>query len=202
MRRALLRIPLLLVGFLLSDLASAQPAIPDGAYNLWLAEQPIPSVPLFGARIAGAAHYRNFDAKATLAFFCRADSGPKSAIRADLAVDVKVLGFDSDPYEGPSATMNGPAAIVIGDRSATEKPKPVIQRPVGGFFGDGGAFDTGTPFIFSFSGLPMAQWMESSMRGKTLTITLPSAKSDAPLTFHFRLPEDDAVLKRTLAPCL
>ena len=198
MGRSFLLALLLLTGLLLPGLANAQ-AMPDGAYNIWLAEQFDPPAPLYDARIAGAAHYGHFDAKAPLAFFC-GTGGPKSGVWAKLAMDVKALDFDNDPYEGPSATMNGPVTIMIGDPSVPKKPS--IQRPVSGFFSDGGLFDTGTPFIFSFCGLPMAQWVVPAMHSKTLAFTRPSAKHDMPIAFHFRRPEDDAVLERVITLCL
>jgi hypothetical protein len=89
----------------------AQSAIPPGKFNLWLAEQPIPEAPLFQARIAGVASYKNYKATATLAFACRTDGG---RVWADLVVDPKTIGFDADPYEGPDATAGGLIVLTSG----------------------------------------------------------------------------------------
>ncbi|MCO5784525.1 hypothetical protein [Citrobacter meridianamericanus] len=198
MYRALLLTPFLLANLLLPCQTYAQD-IPEGTYNLWLAEQPISGVRLFKARIAGSAHYGKFDTHATLALVC-GTGGSKSGVQAELAVDVRPLAFDTDPYEGPGATTSGPVNITVGVRPPPDKPS--ISRPVAGFFSDGGPFDTGMPFIFSFRDLPMKQWVAPAMRGQMLTFTLPSAKPGSPLTFRFLWPEDDTVLKRVVTPCL
>ena len=116
-------------------------ASPHGSANLWLFEQPEQAAPLYRARIAGTATYQNYTAHATLAFACRTDGG---RVSMELVIDPKALGFDTNPYEGPDATAHGP--IVVSDTAALS-----VKLKVGGWYGDGGAFNVGTPFVFGAS---------------------------------------------------
>lgn len=169
-------------------------AIPDGVYNAWLAERPVPQAPLFRARIAGVARYGHYESGATLAFSCRSDT---AGVNVELALDPKPLAFDTDPYEGPDATVHGPIVITSGSEAAT-------QHKVSGWYGEGGPFDTGTPFIFGFS-LGMAQlksWTAATTRGQSLRIEVPAPASDATLVAQFRWPDDDTVFQHVMAPCL
>ena len=172
----------------------AQSAIPPGTFNLWLAEQPIPEAPLFQARIAGVASYKNYEATATLAFACRTDGG---RVWADLVVDPKTIGFDADPYEGPDATAGGPIVITSGSDAA-------IRSKVSGSYGDGGPFNTGTPFRFQFAPdqAAVARWSQAGARGKPLHIVVPAASGGTGMTVDFRWPDDDGVFRQVVAPCL
>lgn len=172
----------------------AQSAIPAGKFNAWLQEQPAPQAPLYRVRMAGVASYKTYRSNATLAFSCRGDA---PHVSAELTFDPKTLGFDIDPYEGPDATASGPITLTSGSDAA-------VRIKVGGWFGDGGPFDTGTPFLFGFQ-LDSAQvkrWTADSTHGQSLHIEVPSAKGGAPLTMTFRWPDDDAVFKQAMMPCL
>lgn len=176
--------------------ASAQHAVPSGPANLWLLEQPVPAAPLNRARIAGTASYGNYTSNATLAFACRADGG---RVSMELVIDPKALAFDTDPYEGPDATAHGPITVSAGSGAA-------VHLDVSGWYGDGGAFNVGTPFVFGASSGNMdviaRHGLASEDAGKPLTIDVPSAKGGKHLLASFRWPDDDAVLKRVITPCL
>jgi hypothetical protein len=181
-----------LVLALLPALASAQHAIPDNDYNVWLLEKASLG-PVVSARMAGVASYNHFQATATLAFSCY----PTAPVSVELAVGVQNLGFNTDPYEGPSATTDGPITL------SPTGSAPGMKANVSGFFGDGGPFDTGTPFVFGLR-LPAAQikpWLADAVRGQPLHITVPAAKGGAPMTVEFRWPQDNSVLKRVVGPC-
>ena len=168
-------------------------ASPQGAANLWLFEQPEQAAPLYRARIAGTASYQQYSANATLAFACRSDGGHVSM---ELVIDPKALGFDTDPYEGPDATAHGPMLV-------TQSASPTIRLAVGGWYGDGGAFNVGTPFIFGVStGNVDALVRQGLAGGGTLTLDLPAAKGGKTLKVVFRWPDDSGVLKRVVTPCL
>ena len=168
-------------------------ATPHGAANLWLLEQPEQAAPLYRARIAGNASYQHYTANATLAFACRTDGG---RISMELVIDPKALGFDTDPYEGPDATAHGPV-IVMG------APATPVKLKVGGWYGDGGAFNVGTPFVFGSSTGDLAVVAKQGLAGGgALTVEVPSAKGGEKLTATFRWPDDSGVLKRVVAPCL
>lgn len=168
-------------------------ATPHGAANLWLLEQPEQAAPLYRARIAGNASYQHYTANATLAFACRTDGG---RISMELVIDPKALGFDTDPYEGPDATAHGPV-IVMG------APATPVKLKVGGWYGDGGAFNVGTPFVFGSSTGDLAVVAKQGLAGGgALTVEVPSAKGGEKLTATFRWPDDSGVLKRVVTPCL
>lgn len=189
----LLLLAALLAGCALAPV-HAQSAIPEGKYNLWLAEQAAPQAPLYLARMAGVVGYKSFKANATLAFGCRSDGGDVSA---ELVIDPHSLGFDADAYEGPGAPASGPIVITSGDDGA-------VRIRVSGSYGDGGPFNTGTPFRFQF--MPgrstVARWLTSGTRGKNLRIAVPAASGGEPMTVMFRWPDDDTVLRRVVMPCL
>ncbi|QNJ99737.1 hypothetical protein [Dyella telluris] len=174
--------------------AHAQSAIPEGKYNLWLAEQAAPQAPFYLARMAGVASYKSFRANATLAFGCRTDGGEVSA---ELVVDPQALGFDADPYEGPGAPASGPIALTSGDDRA-------VRIKVSGSYGDGGPFNTGTPFRFNFmpGKAALARWTQGATRGKNLRIVVPASSGAEAMTVMFRWPDDDAVFRRVVTPCL
>lgn len=168
-------------------------APPHGAANLWLFEQPEQAAPLYRARIAGSASYQHFTANATLAFACRTDGG---RVSMELVIDPKALGFDTDPYEGPDATAHGP--IVVTGGSA-----PSIKLKVSGWYGDGGAFNVGTPFVFGVSTGDVDAVAKQGFAGAgTLKVDLPAAKGGEMLKATFRWPDDSAVLNRVVTPCL
>jgi hypothetical protein len=168
-------------------------ATPHGAANLWLFEQPEQAAPLYRARIAGSATYQNYTANATLAFACRTDGGPVSM---ELVIDPKALGFDTDPYEGPDATAHGPLVV-------TSASVPPIKLKVSGWYGDGGAFNVGTPFVFGASTGEIGAVAKQGLAGAgNLILTLPAVKGGETLKATFRWPDDSAVLKRVVTPCL
>lgn len=168
-------------------------ARPHGAANLWLFEQPEQAAPLYRARIAGSATYQHYTANATLAFACRTDGG---RVSMELVIDSKALGFDTDPYEGPDATAHGPIVV-------TGSPATPVRLTVGGWYGDGGAFNVGTPFVFGVSTGDVGAVAKQGFAGTgTLTVEVPAAKGGEMLKAAFRWPDDSAVLKRVVAPCL
>ncbi|MDR3443893.1 MULTISPECIES: hypothetical protein [unclassified Dyella] len=177
-----------------STTAFAQSAIPTGKFNAWLHEKPVPEAPLYRARMAGVASYKTYHANATMAFNCRTDS---AHVSAELTFDPKVLGFDTDPYEGPDATASGPITVTSGNDAP-------VRIKVGGWFGDGGPFDTGTPFLFGFSldDALVRHWTADTTRGHNLRIEVPAAKGGGSMTVAFRWPDDDAVFKQVVLPCL
>jgi hypothetical protein len=174
--------------------AFAQSAIPAGKFNAWLYEQPVPQAPLYRARMAGVASYKTYQSNATLAFNCRTDT---PHVSAELAFDPKTLGFDADPYEGPDATSSGPITVTNGSDAA-------VRLKVSGWYGSGGPFDTGTPFVFGFqpNDAQMKRWIADVNRGQALRIVVPAAKGGTPMTVTFRWPDDDAVLKQVVTPCI
>ncbi|WP_109123472.1 hypothetical protein [Dyella sp. C11] len=182
--------------FLWLSMASAQSAIPSGAANLWLFEQPVQAAPLYRARIAGTATYPPYTGNATLAFACRADGG---SLSMELVIDPKALGFDTDPYEGPDAMAHGPVTVSTAGSDA-------VKLKVSGWFGDGGAFNVGTPFIFGASSGDISavaqQGATESAHGQVVTIEVPANAGGKPMTATFRWPDDNAVLKRVITPCL
>lgn len=166
---------------------------PHGAANLWLLEQPEQAAPLYRARIAGTASYQQYSANATLAFACRNDGGHVSM---ELVIDPKALGFDTDPYEGPDATAHGPMVVALS-------APPAVKLAVGGWYGDGGAFNVGTPFVFGMStGNIDAVVRQGLAGGGTLSLELPAAKGGKTLKATFRWPDDSGVLKHVVKPCL
>jgi hypothetical protein len=178
-------------------LAIATPArafsdIPDGPYNLWLVEHPVPTAPLYRARIAGVASYQRYQGGATIAFSCRRDT---PGVIVELAFNPTPLDFDADPYEGPDATAHGPIIITSGHA-------PASSQRVSGRYGDGGPFDTGTPFIFGFS--PSVAQVQSwtAARGQSLRVEVPAPAGGTPLTMQFRWPDDNAAFVRVVSPCL
>lgn len=181
---------LLLPWLTLSVPVHTSSASPAGAANLWLFEQPEPAAPLYRARIAGIASYQQYTANATLAFVCRSDGGHVSM---ELVIDPKALGFDTDPYEGPDATAHGPLAVT----------SPAVKLMVNGWYGDGGAFNVGTPFVFGVStGNVDAVARQALVGHGTLSMELPAAKGGKALKLAFRWPDDSSVLKRVITPCL
>lgn len=168
-------------------------AAPHGAANLWLFEQPEQAAPLYRARIAGSASYQHYTTNATLAFACRTDGGHVSM---ELVIDPKALGFDTDPYEGPDATAHGPMVV-------TGSSAPPVKLKVGGWYGDGGAFNVGTPFVFGVSTGDVDAVAKQGLAGtEAVTVELPAAKGGEKLKATFRWPDDSAVLKRVVTPCL
>lgn len=168
-------------------------ATPHGAANLWLFEQPEQAAPLYRARMAGSATYQHYTANATLAFACRTDGG---RVSMELVIDPRALGFDTDPYEGPDATAHGP--IVVTGTSA-----PPARLKVGGWYGDGGAFNVGTPFVFGVSTGDVDAVAKQGLAGSgSVTLAIPAAKGGDSLKATFRWPDDSGVLKRVVTPCL
>lgn len=174
---------------LLPVLAMAQ--APSQTPPAWLVEKPYALQPVPGVRMAGMASYKGYQGNTTLALHCY-KNGP---VRAELVIDPKQLGFDSDPYEGPDATAHGPVTVSIGDTPAT-------KHDVSGWFGDGGPFNVGTPFLFGFTlSKAEAQQWAAAKPGQSLRIVVPAAQAASTLTAEFRWPEDNAPFKRVVAPC-
>ncbi|OWT73766.1 hypothetical protein CEY04_09960 [Achromobacter sp. HZ28] len=118
----------------------------------------------------------------------------------ELAVEPTRFGFKTDDYEGPDATFSGPVTFANdGD--------PAVAFEVAGWFGDGGPFDTGIPFIFGVNrgaalDSAVRRWLAPHAVGKMLNVTVPAADKGAPLTVQFRWPDDDAVFRRVVSMCL
>lgn len=164
-------------------------ASPHGAANLWLFEQP-EQAPLYRARIAGTASYQQYSANATLAFVCRSDGGHVSM---ELVIDPKALGFDTDPYEGPDASAHGPMVV----------SSPSVKLALSGWYGDGGAFNVGTPFIFGVSTGNVDAVARQGLAGHgVLSLEIPAVKGGKALKAVFNWPDDSGVLKRVVMPCL
>jgi hypothetical protein len=106
-----------LLALLAATPARAFSDIPGGPYNLWLVEHPVPTAPLYRARIAGIASYQRYQGGATIAFGCRRDT---AGVIVELAFNPKSLNFDADSYEGPDATAHGPIIIASGNAAASQ----------------------------------------------------------------------------------
>lgn len=163
----------------------------------WLLEH-TSTAPIYRARMAGVSNYlSNSQGSATLAFGCRADT---PGVFLELAFDPARSGFNTDPYEGPDASMSGPLTFVNGS-------DPAVGFRVAGWFGEGGPFDTGTPFIFGVNrsdalDAQIRHWLAPRTAGQRLQVTVPAAAKGAPMTLQFRWPGDDSVFRRVVTMCL
>ncbi|ALM81979.1 hypothetical protein [Bordetella sp. N] len=163
----------------------------------WVLERDA-AAPLYRARMAGQTHYlKNSPGNATLAFGCRPDT---PGVFLELAFDPARLGFKTDDYEGPDATLSGPITFAGGNG-------PALAFPVAGWFGDGGPFDTGIPFIFGVNrgaavDAQIRRWLAPSIRGQALQVTIPAADKGEPLIVQFRWPDDDAIFRRVVSMCV
>jgi len=164
----------------------------------WLLEHDAEVPKLYGARMAGVAHYlKNSPGHATLVFSCRTDA---PGVTMELSVEPTRFGFKTDDYEGPDATFSGPVTFANGG-------DPALGFEVAGWFGDGGPFDTGIPFIFGVNrgaalDAAVRRWLVPHAAGQMLNVTVPAADKGAPLTVQFRWPDDDAVFRRVVSMCL
>lgn len=171
--------------------AMAGQAVPLGNddVNVWLIDQSGPSPWI--ARLAGTVRYDRYEGHATLGFSCVENAG--GAVSMELAFQPSLLGFDTDPYEGPDATASATLTFSSGSSSP-------VRVQTSGFYGDGGRFDTGTPFVFAarVPGEAMRRW--SASPGEPLLIVFPAARSR--FAAEFRWPADSARLLRVIGPCL
>jgi hypothetical protein len=163
----------------------------------WLLEHAGPA-PIYRARMAGVSSYlNNSPGNATLAFACRSDT---PGVSLELAFDPARFGFKTDDYEGPDATLSGPITFASGS-------DPAVGFRVAGWFGEGGPFDTGLPFIFGVNrssalDAQVRRWLSPGTAGQILKITVPAADKGKPLTMQFRWPNDDTVFRRVASMCL
>lgn len=168
---------------------AAEQAARDDDLNVWLIDSD--GSPVRIARIAGTVHYGTYQAHATLGFQCGQGGG--RVVPVELAFNASAVGFDTDPYEGPAAKVSAQLTFASGSSA------PVKLR-TSGFYGIGGRFDTGTPFVFAtrVSSDSMRTW--SAAHGEPLRMTFPAAKGL--FTAEFRWPADNVALLRVIGPCL
>lgn len=165
------------------------------AHPLWLLERPYPDSPMLTTRTFGDSAYGDFHTNANLEISCHPQN---PAASLTLQISPQALGFDSDPYEGPDASANGPLRITAGTRAA-------IEVLANGVWTQGGAFQVGTIFALS-ADVPqteLAYWASDASRGQTLTLSLAPARAGGkPLTATFILPDNNIALKKAVQPCL
>lgn len=194
------------VGRLLAVCALAMPFMPLTAHaeqsqavesSGWLLEHAGPA-PIYRARMAGTSNYlNNSPGNATLAFVCRSDT---PGVSLELAFDPSRFGFKTDDYEGPDATLSGPLTFASGS-------DPAVGFRVAGWFGEGGPFDTGLPFIFGVNrsaalDKQVRRWLSAGTAGQVLKLAVPAADKGEPMTMQFRWPNDDAVFRRVVSMCV
>lgn len=137
----------------------------------------------------GDSAYGDYHVNATLQIDCSPES--KKA-RLTLQIAPTSLGFDSDPFEGPDATANGPLHITTGTR-------PSVEHRVSGSWTAGGAFQVGDVFSISteIAAPELDYWLSDASRGQPLKLLLAPAETDGkPLTATFLLPQDNERLKQ------
>lgn len=144
------------------------------------------------AKVKGVAAYHGRQTKAILELDCLRDAGE---IAIWFHFSPKDLNFDSNPFEGPSATATGPIKLMIG------------ANPVKSYRTDG-IWSASEKDMFSFSvsqasKKEFADWTNPDLRGKQIRASIPSTKKgEGSLVFSFALPNDDAKLRKVIAPCL
>lgn len=161
---------------------------------VWLLEQPYADNPLLTARTFGDSAYGDYHVNASLQISCHPQN---QAAGFTLQIAPVSLGFDSNPFEGPDATADGPLRITAGARTTNYR--------VSGFWTHGGVFQVGTIFAIttSISRDELAQWASDASRGHPLKLSLDPAKAgDKQLTATFSLPENNDGLKAVIQPCL
>jgi len=165
------------------------------AHPVWLLEQPDAKNPLLTARTFGDSAYGDFHVNATLQVSCYPQS---QKARFTLQIAPASLGFDSDPFEGPDATANGPLNITTGTRTT-------VDHRVSGSWTSGGTFQVGSLFSISTDIPPpeLDYWVGDASRGQSLNLSLAPAKAgDKRLTATFSLPENNDGLKQVIQLCL
>ncbi|WP_395607127.1 hypothetical protein [Pseudomonas sp. B22129] len=165
------------------------------AHPVWLLERPYPDGPMLTARTFGDSAYGDFHTNANLEISCHPQN---PAASLTLHISPQSLGFDSDPFEGPDASANGPLRITAGTRAA-------IEVSANGVWTHGGVFQVGTIFALN-ADIPRAElayWASGASRGQTLTVSLaPALAGGKPLTATFTLPKNNNTLKTAIQPCL
>lgn len=165
------------------------------AHPVWLLEQPYADNPMLTARTYGDSAYGDFHVNATLLVSCHPQT---QGAGLTLQIAPAALGFDSDPFEGPDATANGPLHITTGKRTT-------VDHRVSGIWTYGGAFQVGTIFAID-TRIPrdeLAYWASDASRGQPLKLLLAPANAGAkPLTAIFSLPQSNDGLKQVIQPCL
>lgn len=169
--------------------AAEQAAHGDEDLNIWLIDRDGSSGRV--ARIAGTVHYGAYEAHATLGFQCGKGGG--RVVPVELAFNAATVGFDTDPYEGPAATASAQLTFASGSSSP-------VKLGASGFYGVGGRFDTGTPFVFATRVSRESMRGGSAARGEPLHMTFPTAKGM--FKAEFRWPADNAPLLKVIGPCL
>ncbi|WP_414873722.1 MULTISPECIES: hypothetical protein [unclassified Pseudomonas] len=165
------------------------------AHPVWLLEQPYADNPMLTARTYGDSAYGDYHVNATLLVSCHPQTQG-----AGLALQIApaALGFDSDPFEGPDATADGPLRITIGKLTT-------VDHQVSGSWNYGGFFQVGAIFAIS-TRIPRAElayWASDASRGQSLNLSLAPAKAgDKRLTAAFSLPENNDGLKQVIQRCL
>ncbi|MGR3885780.1 hypothetical protein FW764_02175 [Pseudomonas sp. 1152_12] len=171
-------------------------AIITPAHPVWLIERPDTDSPMLTtARTFGDSAYDDFHTKASLEISCHPRS-PTAGLALQIAP--QMLGFDTDPFEGPDANASGPLRITTGTRTA-------IELAVNGVWTYAGSFQIGTIYALN-SQVPrdeLAYWASDASRGQTLKLVLaPAIAGGKPLTAVFTLPANNNGLKKALQPCL
>jgi hypothetical protein len=175
-----------LAALCLSPFAAAGIEVIQPVHPVWLLEQPYAESALLTARTFGDSAYGDYRVNATLQISC------SQTARLTLQIAPASLGFDSDPFEGPDATADGPLQITTGTR-------PSVEHRVSGSWTAGGAFQVGDLFSIS-TDMPAPElkyWLSDASRGQPLKLALAPAKTGGkPLTATFSLPQDNQGLKR------
>lgn len=131
------------------------------------------------AHTFGDSAYNRYKANTTLTIACT-----KGIARLSVSVDVKGLGFDSNPYEGPDATKNGPLVLTTGQR-------PPVSHGVSGSWGVGSLYQVGPIFVFD-AAVPseeLATWLADGTSGQIVRGELGG------MTFTFKWPSNVEALR-------
>ena len=168
---------LLLVALLFAEIPAAEPTQP-----LWLLERTNAS--WLTARTFGTSAYKRFTANTSLGLTC---SGPRAILR--IVVDVKALGFDSDPFEGPDARNRWPLLLTTANGTA-------VSHDVAGYWGAPEMYQVGSQFVFETTVPPveLGRWLADETRGQTVSGHLGE------MTFTFTWPRNVEVLRAACKP--
>lgn len=165
------------MNILLLALAVAAPAVATPTDPLWVLQRTNNANTT--VRTFGESAHKNYKANAALSISCS-----EAAATLTLEVDVKALGFESDPYEGPDAEKDGPVMLTTG----TGKP---VAHKVSGWWSVAEMYQVGSQFVFS-GGIPKAElttWLADDTRGKTVKGKLGE------MTFDFKWPSNVDALR-------
>ncbi|HSI03283.1 MAG: hypothetical protein ACAI38_09725 [Myxococcota bacterium] len=168
--------------FLLAVLLVADLPIAEPTHPLWLLERT--NGAWVTARTFGTSAYKSYTANTTLAVTC---SGPRAILR--LVVDVKALGFDSDPFEGPKPPKSWPLLLTTGNGTA-------VSHDVAAFWGVAALYQVGSQFVFETTVPPveLAKWLADETRGKVVHGQFGE------MTFMFTWPQNVEALRMACKP--